>query len=202
MTRDPQTVLLDPASSEPLTGEGGQQTVAPRRNAAMLALRSLVRSRVAFLAALFIVALVLSAIFAPYLAPHEPHTMSLTHRVLWPAWTDAASNPAYLFGTDGLGRDILSRLLYATRMTLVVAVSAVLLSGFIGILLGLVTGYFGGWIDLLVMRLADLQLAFPSLLIGLIVMALIGVRDRVAGYHPHPACSQEDWAAIYINGTN
>ena len=169
MTRVPDTTLLEPTAVEPV-----QQTVAPRRNAALLALRSLVRSRVAFVAAIFIVALVLSAIFAPYLAPHDPHGMSLGHRMLWPVWTDAASNPAYLLGTDGLGRDILSRLLHATRMTLVVAVAAVLLSGFIGILLGLVTGYFGGWIDLLVMRLADLQLAFPSLLIGLIVMALIG----------------------------
>jgi peptide/nickel transport system permease protein len=150
------------------------QTIAPERSAVVAALRSLVRSRAAFLSAIFVVALVLVALFANVIAPHDPRAMSISHRMLWPVWTGADSNPDFLFGTDGLGRDILSRVIHASRMTLLVAVSAVIVSGLVGIVVGLLAGYFGGLIDSVVMRLADLQLAFPSLLIGLIVMALLG----------------------------
>jgi peptide/nickel transport system permease protein len=150
------------------------QTIAPERSAVVAALRSLVRSRAAFLSAIFVVALVLVALFADVIAPHDPRAMSISHRMLWPVWTSAASNPDFLLGTDGLGRDILSRVIHASQMTLLVAVSAVVVSGAVGIMVGLLAGYFGGLIDSVVMRLADLQLAFPSLLIGLIVMALIG----------------------------
>jgi peptide/nickel transport system permease protein len=150
------------------------QTIAPERNPWVAALRSLLRARAAFLSAIFVLLLVLVAVFADVIAPHDPRAMSITHRLLWPVWTGAASHPDFLLGTDGLGRDILSRVIHASQMTLLVAVSAVILSGLVGIVLGLLAGYFGGLIDAVVMRLADLQLAFPSLLIGLIVMALIG----------------------------
>jgi peptide/nickel transport system permease protein len=151
-----------------------EQIIAPRRSAALLALRSLMRARAAFAAAIFIVLLVLVAVFADWVAPHDPRATNLVHRMLWPVWSPAASHPDFLFGTDSLGRDILSRVIHASRMTLLVALAAVVLSGLVGIVLGLITGYFGGWSDVVVMRLADLQLAFPSLMIGLIVMALIG----------------------------
>ncbi|MFN3825472.1 MAG: ABC transporter permease [Pseudorhodobacter sp.] len=150
------------------------QIMAQPRSALRTALRSLLASRVATIAAVLVLALVLVAVFAPWIAPFEPGKMHLTERMLWPVWSDQKSNPDFLLGTDGLGRDILSRLIYASRMTLIVAVSSVILSGVIGVLLGLITGYMGGIVDILVMRLADLQLAFPSLLIGLIVMSLLG----------------------------
>lgn len=150
------------------------QTVFAPRNPLRDAMRSLLSSGVATAAAVFVVALVLVAVFAPWLAPYEPGKMHLTDRMLWPVWSDQKSSADFLLGTDSLGRDILSRLIFASQMTLVVAISSVILSGVIGVLLGLITGYRGGLVDIFIMRLTDLQLAFPSLLIGLIVMSLLG----------------------------
>ena len=150
-----------------------EQVAAPERNLLLDGLKELYAAKAAFVSAIILLALVLVAIFANQIAPHAPAAMSLPNRMLMPVWLDG-SNPAFLFGTDGLGRDILSRLIHASQMTLVVAVAAVLLGGFVGVTLGLLSGYYGGWLDSIIMRLTDLQLAFPSLLLGLIVMALIG----------------------------
>ena len=150
-----------------------EQVAAPERNLLLDGLKELYAAKAAFVSAIILLALVLVAIFANQIAPHAPAAMSLPNRMLMPVWLDG-SNPAFLFGTDGLGRDILSRLIHASQMTLVVAVAAVLLGGFVGVTLGLLSGYYGGWLDSMIMRLTDLQLAFPSLLLGLIVMALIG----------------------------
>ena len=150
-----------------------EQTAAPERNILLDGLKELYAAKAAFVSALILLALVIVAIFANQIAPHEPAAMSLPNRMLNPIWLDG-SNPAFIFGTDGLGRDILSRLIHASQMTLIVAVAAVLLGGIVGVTLGLLSGYYGGWLDAIIMRLTDLQLAFPSLLLGLIVMALIG----------------------------
>ncbi|WP_043515871.1 ABC transporter permease [Halomonas sp. BC04] len=150
------------------------QEVAPKRSEWKRALRSLYRSKAALASAIFLILMVLIAFTAQWIAPHDPRAVDISNRMLWPVWTEANSNPIYFLGTDSLGRDILSRLIYASQMTLVVAISAVIVSGLVGIFMGLISGFFGRWMDAVIMRLADLQLAFPSLLIGLIVMALIG----------------------------
>ncbi|WP_051496728.1 ABC transporter permease [Halomonas sp. BC04] len=163
------------SSQQPPSSERkDMQVVAAKRSLWKDALRSLYRSKAAFGSAIFLLLMVLIALTAQWIAPHDPQGIDISNRMLWPVWTDANSNPMYLLGTDALGRDILSRLIFASQMTLTVAVSAVIASGLVGIFMGLISGFFGRWMDAVIMRLADLQLAFPSLLIGLIVMALIG----------------------------
>lgn len=149
-----------------------RQSVAPRRNVLRDAWTSLYESKVALGSAIFLVMIVLIALFASVIAPHNPQAMSLPNRSLEPAWV--SGNWTFLFGTDSLGRDVLSRLFFASQMTLIVALSSVVLGGTIGVTLGVLSGYFGGWLDTIIMRFTDLQLAFPSLLLGLIVMAVIG----------------------------
>ncbi|MGJ7459913.1 ABC transporter permease [Halomonas sp. MA07-2] len=150
------------------------QVVAAKRSMWKSTLRSLYRSKAAFISAIFLLIMVFVAFTAQWIAPHDPQGIDISNRMLWPVWSDSNSNPIYLLGTDALGRDILSRLIFASQMTLIVAISAVVVSGLVGIFMGLISGFFGRWMDAVIMRLADLQLAFPSLLIGLIVMALIG----------------------------
>ncbi len=121
---------------------------------------------------LVVVAVVLVALLAPVLAPHRMTAFDLVHRLAPPAW-DAGGSWAHPLGTDPLGRDVLSRILYGARTSLAVAGAAVLLAAALGILLGLLSGYAGSWVDALIMRLADIQLSFPYLLLAIAVMALL-----------------------------
>ena len=114
-----------------------------------------------------IVAAVLLAALAPALAPGDPIKNSLLDRLSPPS----ATHP---LGTDTLGRDVASRLLYGARVSLVVGLSAVLLAGALGILLGLISGWYRGWLDDLVMRVGDVQLAFPVLVLAVAVLAVLG----------------------------
>ncbi len=121
---------------------------------------------------LIVMAVVLVALLAPALAPHSMASFDLVHRLLPPAW-DAGGSWAHPLGTDPLGRDVLSRIIYGARTSLTIAGAAVLLAASLGILLGLVSGYAGSWVDALIMRLADIQLSFPYLLLAIAVMALL-----------------------------
>ena len=121
---------------------------------------------------LVVVAVVLVALLAPVLAPHRMTAFDLVHRLAPPAW-DAGGSWAHPLGTDPLGRDVLSRILYGARTSLAVAGAAVLLAAALGIFLGLLSGYAGSWVDALIMRLADIQLSFPYLLLAIAVMALL-----------------------------
>jgi ABC-type dipeptide/oligopeptide/nickel transport system permease subunit len=120
-----------------------------------------------------LVLLVLTAVFAPLLAPHDPAAQSLQNRLRPPFWYPEGSleNP---LGADGLGRDILSRMIYGSRVSLVVGASVVLLAGTFGTLMGLIAGYRGGRTDSIIMRVVDTQVAFPGLLLVLIILAAIG----------------------------
>lgn len=159
----------------PLAGASEQTLAHSRETLGQRALSSLLDSNVAMISLLILVSLIILAVFAPWIAPHAPDQMSLVNRRLFPVFSEyGKTNPDFLLGTDGLGRDLLSRLIYGARMTLVVAFSSVALGGFIGVMAGLMAGYFGKWLDVVIMRLADLQLAFPSLLLGLVAMALLG----------------------------
>lgn len=135
--------------------------------------RSLGRSGTAVFASAILLVVAFCALFAPWITPHEIGQINLTNRFAPPVW-DTGGSVANLMGTDQQGRDVLSRLIYGARMTLLVAVSAVVLGGSIGFLMGLIAGYRGGIVDAAIMRLVDLQLAFPSLFIGLVAMGLLG----------------------------
>jgi dipeptide transport system permease protein len=119
------------------------------------------------------VALVVVAIFAPLLAPHEPYFQYRDALLLPPAWSEGGSW-AYPLGTDAVGRDMLSRLIYGSRFSLFIGVVVVSLSLTGGIVMGLVAGYFGGAVDVVIMRVMDVILAFPSLLLALVLVAILG----------------------------
>lgn len=121
---------------------------------------------------LVVAALVLVALLAPVLAPHSLTAFDLTHRLSPPIW-DTGGDWNHPLGTDALGRDVLSRILHGARTSLGIAGLAVLVAATVGILLGLVSGYADGWADALIMRLADVQLSFPYLLLAIAVMALL-----------------------------
>jgi len=117
--------------------------------------------------------IVFLAVFAPLIAPHSP---SLQNReaLLWPpAWMEGGTW-AYPLGTDALGRDIFSRLIYGARFSLFIGVVVVTLSVSVGVIVGLIAGFFRGWIDTAIMRVMDVILAFPSLLLALVLVAILG----------------------------
>jgi peptide/nickel transport system permease protein len=113
------------------------------------------------------------AIFAPVLTKYDPTSVDLAVR-LKPPMPFKGSTSEHILGTDALGRDIAARLANGARVSLLVGIVAVFISGVLGVSLGLVTGYFGGWFDDVLMRLADVQLAFPFILLMLAVLAVIG----------------------------
>ena len=117
--------------------------------------------------------MVLTAVFAPLIAPHDPAMQFRDALLVPPAW-DAGGRPEFLLGTDALGRDILSRLIYGARFSLVIGLVVVTLALVTGIFVGLLAGYFGGWVDASIMRVMDIILAFPSLLLALVLVAIIG----------------------------
>ncbi|MEU3361031.1 ABC transporter permease [Streptomyces albidoflavus] len=136
-------------------------------------LRALLRNRLAVLALAVLALLLVAALSAPLIAPYDPNTQDLLIRLRPPAWQDGGTG-AHLLGTDQLGRDMLSRVFHGARVSLLVGAGAALLAGVIGTAVGLAAGYFGGWADRTLMRLADVQLAFPSLLLALAVVGFLG----------------------------
>src|SRR5437762_8018366 len=113
------------------------------------------------------------AIFANVLAPHNPEIGSLAARFRPPFWQTGGST-RYLLGTDQLGRDVLSRLIFGARVSMVVGFTAVILAGFIGTGLGIMSGYLGGWVDQVIMRLTDTWLALPALTFAIFLAAIVG----------------------------
>jgi peptide/nickel transport system permease protein len=117
--------------------------------------------------------IVFVAIFANLLAPHNPEVGALTARFKPPFWLKGGSTE-YLLGTDQLGRDVLSRLIFGARVSLVVGFTAVIFSGVVGMTLGILSGYLGGWVDQVVMRLTDTWLALPALTFAIFLAAIVG----------------------------
>lgn len=113
------------------------------------------------------------ALAAPLLAPHDPAGQDLRSRLTPPAWTEKGT-VNHILGTDHLGRDVLSRVIYGARVSLLVGAAVVLLAGAFGILMGLSAGYLGGRVDSFIMRWIDTQVAFPGLLLALIILAVVG----------------------------
>jgi peptide/nickel transport system permease protein len=125
------------------------------------------------LGAMIVGAALLVAIFAPYLTPHDPFAQDLNLRLIPPVWMDG-SLPTHLLGTDQIGRDYLSRLIYGTRISLLIGVLTVITSGLIGVTLGIVGGFYGGRTDDFVMFLITSRLSIPLILVALTVVALVG----------------------------
>jgi peptide/nickel transport system permease protein len=133
------------------------------------------RSKLTMIAAAVTLLFFLVAIFAPLFAvqnPFDPAQLQLMNSRIAPLWTADGQSP-YLLGTDEQGRDVLSAILYGLRISLTVGVLGVLFSGTLGILLGLIAGYVGGHVDSLIMRIADVQLTFPAILIALLVNGVV-----------------------------
>lgn len=130
-----------------------------------LTLRS---NTLAMLGLVVLAILILAAIFAPFLATHDPFAQDLGQRLLAPG------DDGHFFGTDSLGRDIYSRLLYGARISLYIVLLVVMVAPLLGLIVGTVSGYAGGWIDVLLMRITDIFLAFPRLILALAFVAALG----------------------------
>lgn len=155
------------------TGSVPAPTEAAPRGPRSTALRVLLGNRLALVALLVLALLVLAALFAPLIAPDDPGAQNLLLRLRPPAWLHGGDS-SHPLGTDELGRDLLSRVVYGTRVSLLVGAGAALLAGVIGTVIGMACGYFGGWTDRILMRLADVQLAFPAILLALAIVGFIG----------------------------
>ena len=120
-----------------------------------------------------LVVLVVAAVLAPWLAPHDPMTQSLFNQLLPPAWL-AGGDANFLLGTDNLGRDLLSRLIYGAQPALLVMFVGATLSGMLGVVLGLIAGFFGGWLDAVISRIVDVFMSFPPMLLAIVLVAVVG----------------------------
>lgn len=157
--------------------QGGNAPAATEPDAATAMARSSVfrklsRDKGAMVSAFVLAVIVFCAVFAPVLAPHDPYDNDLRSMLKPPAWSEGAL-PEHLLGTDGQGRDIVTRLLYGTRTTLIMGLLAVLSGGLIGASMGLVAAYYRR-LEGPIMRLVDILLSFPSILFGLAIAAVLG----------------------------
>ncbi|MBI1845474.1 MAG: ABC transporter permease [Candidatus Rokubacteria bacterium] len=149
----------------------GERSPAVREWLALV--RRLVRRRTALFGLAVMLLTVVVAAAAPVLAPFDPIEQNIGDRLKPPLWSDEAGR-RHVLGTDHLGRDLVARVIHGARPALLVGVAAVLISGILGMLAGLVAGYFGGYADDVLMRLADIQLAFPFILLAIAVIGVLG----------------------------
>jgi peptide/nickel transport system permease protein len=126
-----------------------------------------------FALGILVFVMVIPAVFAPWVAPHDPFQGSLSHRLTPPVWQEGGT-AEHILGTDKLGRDMLSRIIYGARVSLTVSLIAIFVGGIIGTVLGLASGYFGGRTDAVIMRLVDISLALPTILLALVLVAAVG----------------------------
>jgi peptide/nickel transport system permease protein len=160
------------------------------------------RSPVAMVSMAVVSILVLSAIFAPWIAPtnpFDPSTLNLMNGFSAPMTPNAFTGDSFFLGTDDQGRDVFSTILYGMRVSLFVGVAAVMFAMTLGITLGLISGYVGGWIETIIMRTADVQLTFPSILVALLIFGVakgftpVEYRDEVAIWVLIVAIGLSEW---------
>ncbi len=145
----------------------------PRDSGLRRCWRSLYRAKWPLLAIVLLLGVSFAAIFGPSVAPRDPNRQNIIARLKRPMQADRKGH-VFILGTDGLGRDVLSRLLYGARVSLTVGLTAVVVGGSLGTFLGMIAGYFGGWTDDIIMRLADIQLAFPFILLAIMFLLVLG----------------------------
>lgn len=173
MTREPE---LAPVQAEgvavytpgvPTVGRGGAGTL--RR-----AWRSLLRAKWPLLALLILLLVAFAAAFGPSVAPKDPNRQDIIARLQPPFERERTGELEFVLGTDSLGRDVLSRVVYGARISLLVGFIAVAIGGTMGVALGTLAGYFGGRIDSVIMRIGDIQLAFPFILLAIMFLVVLG----------------------------
>jgi peptide/nickel transport system permease protein len=165
--------LEKPPRLKPLTGttESRRRLASAMDNSRAL-MTSVARDKFALLGIIFLLVIVLSAILAPWVAPMDPNDGDIARRLKPPAWE--SGDWSNLLGTDQQGRDLLSRIIWGSRSSLIIGLSVVAVAGSFGTLIGLLAGYFGGKVDSLLMRLTDIQTAFPGLLLALLILTMVG----------------------------
>ncbi|MFQ6550756.1 ABC transporter permease [Aestuariibius insulae] len=160
------------------------------------------RSPVALISLIVTLVLILAAVFAPLIAPtnpFDPASLNLMNGFSAPGVPNAFTGDTFLMGTDDQGRDVFSTILYGMRISLFVGVAAVLFAMILGITLGLIAGYVGGWIETIIMRIADVQLTFPSILVAMLITGVAkgftppAYRDEVAIFVLILAIGLSDW---------
>jgi peptide/nickel transport system permease protein len=129
--------------------------------------------RIPKVAVIIILLLIVTAVCADFLTLHDPEIGDPRLRLLPPAWS-AGGQWTYALGTDTMGRDVLSRLIYGSRISLVVAFAAVIIAGCIGTFLGVIAGFFGGWVDQVIMRFTDAWLSIPTVMFGVLMAVILG----------------------------
>ena len=148
------------------------QTSAPNRGFDLL--RRRVRGHQGMIiGSVIVVSVLLIALLAPLLAPHDPYQQDLLKRLVPPVW-DSRGSWEHVLGTDHLGRDYLSRLIYGARISLLIGIGAALISGIIGTIMGVMAGYFGGRVDMIVTFMITVRLSMPVVLVALAVVAIVG----------------------------
>ncbi|MDN4608021.1 ABC transporter permease [Sporosarcina highlanderae] len=135
--------------------------------------KSLVNSKTGTVGFIIVLFVCLVAAFANHLAPHDPAAINPAKMLKPPSWLEGGEKE-YFLGTDNLGRDILSRIIYGSRVSLLVGISSVILAGIIGIVVGLSSGYYGGWLDTILMRIVDSFLSIPNILFALVFLTVFG----------------------------
>lgn len=153
--------------------EPGEPAAESRSSALLALLKELWQDKPGFIGFVILVALIFMAVFAPILAPFDPADQSLRDRLVPPVWQIGGSWE-HVLGTDHLGRDILSRIIHGSRISMFVGVGVVVLAGGFGVTMGLIAGFFGGRVDAIIMRFVDTLIAFPGLLLALVILAVIG----------------------------
>ncbi len=143
------------------------------RSAALAGLRRLGRDPAALLGAAIVLVVAVCAVFAPLIARADPNAQDLASTLLPPAWITGGSH-AHPLGTDNLGRDLLARIIWGSRVSAIVGISVVAIGATIGVTAGLLAGYRRGWIDAVIARITDVQLAFPLVLLAVAIVAVVG----------------------------
>ena len=162
------TISQSTSVDDEATGVDSAQVAVKSRNYWATVLAPLKNDRVTLAFGLLVLLIILSAIFAPLLAPHDPSTASMIRRL------KAIGTPGHILGTDETGRDMLSRLLYGGRLSLFMGVAPVINALIIGGMLGIFAGFVGGWVSMLIMRAMDVFYAFPSVLLAIAISGALG----------------------------
>ena len=138
-----------------------------RRKNILSFLEKFSENKIAVVGALIVLIYVFVATFAPWLAPYDPYEINLENKLQSP-------NSSHWMGTDDKGRDILSRIIYGSRLSMGIGFAAVLFGSFFGIMMGMAAGYYGGWVDAILSRMLDVMLAFPGILLALAIISALG----------------------------
>ena len=165
--KKPAAAAASSTSGDALGKDANIAMLLKERNANN-AWHKLARNKTALVGFFIVAFMVILAVFAPLIAPYDPNAINPVLPF------KGIGTPGHLFGTDDLGRDILSRIIYGSRVSMIVAVGATIVGAIIGVLIGLTAGYFGGWIDAVFMRIMDGMFSFPFILLAMILITVLG----------------------------